>query len=339
MLELLVEDTNSGDGVTVGDTTYDVELKVYDDALNPEQALAVAREAIDDGAQVIFGPFGSASVSGVQPLMVEGSVVWQIPIASVSGPEKNPNVFKTSAGITTFEEGQINWLEDNEEIENVALFTDQKQVGLVQSTEAMVETVEGLGREIVANQSYTSGDTDFRAALTQILAGDPDTLFVRGYTTESVLITQQLRELGSDIPVVWNSGTTNSDVENLVPDETVLENVYQSVPLTSLDQFVAGGNELAIEWYDRLGASGAADAYTHDGYQLLITILENAQDLEVASIMAAAEALTTADLEGVELLNSFAPHENDLVLEDHAVSLVGSFIEWVPGTGWTPVAV
>jgi hypothetical protein len=69
-----------------------------------------------------------------------------------------------------------------------------------------------------------------------------------------------------------------------------------------------------------------------------MAILERAEDLEVASIMNAATALTTADLEGIELFNSFASHEDDLILEDHAVSLVGSFIEWVPGTGWAPVA-
>jgi branched-chain amino acid transport system substrate-binding protein len=339
LLDILVAETNDGDGVTVGDTTYNVELEVYDDALNPETAISVAREAIDNGAKIIFGPFGSASVSGVQPLMTEGTAVWQIPIASVSGPEKNPNVFKTSAGIATFEEGEIRWITADEDIQKIALFTDQKQVGLVQSTDSLISTLEGEDREIVANQSYTSGDTDFRAPLTQILASNPDILLVRGYTAESVLITQQVRELGSDVQIVWNGGTSNADIAKLVPDESVLENTYQSIPLSSLDPFVAAGNELAIDLLDKLdGSSGAADAYVNDGYRLLIKILENSADLEVESIMEAAETLTTEDIADLKLLNTYAGQDGDLIFKDHHVALVGAFVEWVPGKGWTPVA-
>ena len=53
-----------------------------------------------------------------------------------------------------------------------------------------------MGGTIVADESYSEGDTDFSAQLTSIKAKNPDGIFVPGYYTEVGLIARQARKLG-----------------------------------------------------------------------------------------------------------------------------------------------
>ena len=63
------------------------------------------------------------------------------------------------------------------------------------------EAFKRRGGEIVANQSYSQGDSDFRAQLTQIKATNPEAIYVPGYYTEVGTIVHQGRELGITVPL------------------------------------------------------------------------------------------------------------------------------------------
>lgn len=61
--------------------------------------------------------------------------------------------------------------------------------------EDFVSKFEALGGEVVAQESYSSGDTDFNAALSKISEEDFDVLYVPGYYSESGLIIKQALSL------------------------------------------------------------------------------------------------------------------------------------------------
>ena len=63
-----------------------------------------------------------------------------------------------------------------------------------------------FGGEIVAEQSYSEGDSDFRAQLTQIKSANPEAIYVPGYYTEVATIARQARELGITVPLVGGDG-------------------------------------------------------------------------------------------------------------------------------------
>jgi branched-chain amino acid transport system substrate-binding protein len=63
-----------------------------------------------------------------------------------------------------------------------------------------------LGGEIVSEQSYSAGDSDFRAQLTQIKAANPEAIYVPGYYTEVGTIARQARELGITAPLLGGDG-------------------------------------------------------------------------------------------------------------------------------------
>ncbi len=88
----------------------------------------------------------------------------------------------------------------------VAVLTDVKQDYAVGLTEFFTQHFTQNGGEIVANQSYSSDDTDFNAQLTSIKAANPDMIFVSGYYTEAGLIAKQARQLGLNMPMLGGDG-------------------------------------------------------------------------------------------------------------------------------------
>src|SRR5262249_9525605 len=63
-----------------------------------------------------------------------------------------------------------------------------------------------LGGTIVSEQSFSQGDSDFRAQLTAIKAAAPDAVYVPGYYTEAGTIVYQARELGITVPFLGSDG-------------------------------------------------------------------------------------------------------------------------------------
>src|SRR2546422_4133757 len=76
-------------------------------------------------------------------------------------------------------------------------------VGLAQNfTEAFTK----MGGQILATESYSSGDVDFKAQLTNIKGAAPQALYVPGYYTDVGLIARQAREVGLTVPLLGGDG-------------------------------------------------------------------------------------------------------------------------------------
>jgi len=68
------------------------------------------------------------------------------------------------------------------------------------------EQFKKLGGQILAEQSYSEGDSDFHAQLTQLKAVNPEAIYVPGYYTEVGTIARQARELGIKAPFLGGDG-------------------------------------------------------------------------------------------------------------------------------------
>ena len=62
------------------------------------------------------------------------------------------------------------------------------------------------GGEVVAVESYSEGDIEFRAQLTAIKGKNPEGIFIPGYYTEVGLIARQARQLGLTVPLFGGDG-------------------------------------------------------------------------------------------------------------------------------------
>jgi branched-chain amino acid transport system substrate-binding protein len=81
------------------------------------------------------------------------------------------------------------------------------------------EKFKALGGAVVATESYSTGDKDFKAQLTKIKATNPDVLLIPDYYSTISLIAKQVRAQGLNIPMVgadgWDEITNNAGDEVL----------------------------------------------------------------------------------------------------------------------------
>ena len=72
-----------------------------------------------------------------------------------------------------------------------------------------------LGGEIVATLKYSSGDQDFTAQLTELIAKKPDIVFMPAYFAEGAIIMKQARELGAKFRLMGADAMDNPDTLKL----------------------------------------------------------------------------------------------------------------------------
>ncbi|MCL1940002.1 MAG: ABC transporter substrate-binding protein [Desulfovibrionaceae bacterium] len=71
------------------------------------------------------------------------------------------------------------------------------------------DSFKKMGGEIVSNLNYNTGDQDFTAQLTQIIAQKPDLLFIPAYFAEGAIIMKQARELGGEFRIMGGDAMDN----------------------------------------------------------------------------------------------------------------------------------
>jgi branched-chain amino acid transport system substrate-binding protein len=110
-------------------------------------------------------------------------------------------------------------------VRRVAILKDIQQDYSVGLTDSIAAHFKTLGGEVLAPVSYTSGDADFRAILTQVRSQKPDAVFVTGYYPEAAIITRQARELGMTMPMLGGDGWVGDALQN---GREALNNTYIS---------------------------------------------------------------------------------------------------------------
>lgn len=63
-----------------------------------------------------------------------------------------------------------------------------------------------LGGEIVAKQSYSQGDPDYRGQLSAVKAANPDVIYIPGYYGDVAIIAKQARQVGLTVPLLGADG-------------------------------------------------------------------------------------------------------------------------------------
>jgi len=126
---------------------------------------------------------------------------------------------------------------------NAAILTDVKQDYAVGLAEFFKEYFTKNGGTVVSEQSYSSGDKDFKAQLTSIRSAEPQAILVAGYYNEAGLIASQARELGLDVPLLGGDGWDSPSLVEVAGD--AMEGNFFSNHFSAEDQTPAVQNFLA----------------------------------------------------------------------------------------------
>ena len=203
-VELAAQEVNGRGGVL----GRPVELVVYDDRLNPQEAVAIAHKLIerDQVVGVVSGAFSG-------PSRVTAPLFAKARVPMVAGYAVHPDV--TRGSDSNFRIGFLGAVEGAAAGDYaVATLKARRPAVLTVDTDfgrevaaGFTARTENLGVPVVVQQVYKyPGETNFRPLLTRIMAARPDLLFAAGYYDVAALMTLQAKELGLTTPILAKGG-------------------------------------------------------------------------------------------------------------------------------------
>ena len=203
-IDMAVDEVNKAGGVL----GKQVKVIVEDDQGRPEEAQTVVTKLITkDQVIAVLGEVASSRTMAAAPVAQQNG----IPLITPSST--NPKV--TQIGDYIFRVCFIDpfqgfvmakFASNTLKVKNVAILRDIKNDYSVGLADVFVENFKKMGGNIVANESYSEGDTDFSAQLTSIKSKKPEAVFLPGYYTEVGLVVRQAKKLGLTIPFLGGDG-------------------------------------------------------------------------------------------------------------------------------------
>ncbi len=273
---LAIDRINDGSGVL----GKKVVLITEDNESKPGQTSTIVRKFVtQDKVCAIIGDLTSSATMEGGPIAQAAKIPMVSPLAT------NPKV--TQVGDYIFRvcfidefQGRVmaQFALKTLKTAKAAILTDIKQdysIGLSGFFKASFTKQGGtIGRE----QSYSSGDKDFRAQLTSLKASHPDVVFVPGYYPEVALILKEARQLGLNCPFIgceaWDNPTLLQVAGNAAdgcyysnqfsaddPSQAVADfvKIYKERFGQAPDNFAALGYDAASVVLDSIRRAGKAD--------------------------------------------------------------------------------
>lgn len=264
-----------------------IRLVVEDEQGKQDDTAAVVRKMIThDHIIALLGEVAS------NRSLIAGPIAQQAQVPMISPSSTNPDV--TKVGDYVFRvcfidpfQGPVmaRFTHDNLKLNKVAILKDLKSDYSLGLSEFFIKKYKELGGEIVAEDTFQSGDTDFKAQLTRIRGKQPDAIFIPAYYTEVGLIARQARQLGIKAVLLGGDGWDSPKLFEIGQDS--VEGAYYSdhfsveSPNGPTQEFIKKYKTKFNEIPDALAAAG------YDAAGVLISALERASDLKPESIRAA----------------------------------------------------
>jgi branched-chain amino acid transport system substrate-binding protein len=292
-VRLAIEEFNSAGGVK-GKT---IKLITLDDQGKAEEAASVVTRLITQEKVVaLIGEVASGRSLAAGPIAQKNG------IPMISPSSTNPKV--TEIGDNIFRvcfidpfQGTVmaKFTSENLKLKKVAILRDVNSPYSVGLADFYASKFKELGGQIVTDQSYSTGDIDFKAQLTQIRSTNPEAIFIPGYYTEVGLIARQARQLGIKVPMMGGDGWDSSKLAE-IGGEAINGSYFSNHYTTeSQDPAVVEFNKKFKAKYNEVPDGLAAMGY--DAAKVLIEAIKRAP--EYTAKMIRDEIAKTKDFAGV----------------------------------------
>lgn len=200
---LAAEEINSAGGIK----GKKIQLIIEDDAGDPKTSVNAFSKLVNtDRVPLVLGPVTSGCSMATAPIAEKTKKVQISILAGI------PDL--TNAGDYIFRVYPSSELGARYVAEQAASQFKPKKVAILYannpfgqtSRRIYEETAKKVGIEVVAVESFSDGDQDFRTQLTKIKKANPDLILCSTYWAEGARILVQMVELGLNIPVLGEDG-------------------------------------------------------------------------------------------------------------------------------------
>ena len=194
-LEYAVKTVNASGGVTIGADTYTVQLVNIDDESKAERTAAAVEKLLADRVPLIFMTPASTTTLAVLPIMEKAKTVALNFIAAapaVIAPEYSYS-FRTTLSSITNVNPAIDYLVKEKKVKTIAFVGRNDDWGR-SAGKVIIERAKGLDSQVISEDYFDPGSTDFAGLLSKIKGGNADAV-VAAVSIESVAFAKQFREL------------------------------------------------------------------------------------------------------------------------------------------------
>jgi branched-chain amino acid transport system substrate-binding protein len=293
--ELAVKEVNEAGGLDVGEQKMEIALFIEDNEDKEESAVSAAQKLINQSSVVaIIGPQASRNAIPASTIAENARIPMISPWSTNPDTTAGKRYIFRVAFIDPFQ-GRVMARFAIEELgarEAAALY-DVASAYNKGIAEIFKQVFEEAGGQVVAFETYTTGEEDFRAQLTTIRDSGADVLFLPNYYNEVPLQVQQAHELGVEATIIgsdaWGQLTDKdmADMEGLFFSTHYAADIASDVAQEFINKYKAAYGEVPDD----------VAALTYDAFGMLFRSIESQSKADPESIR---NGLTTiSQYEGV----------------------------------------
>ncbi|GGJ35964.1 ABC transporter substrate-binding protein [Deinococcus roseus] len=173
-----------------------LELLLEDDASDTNKSLSAAEKLVNQGVPLIIGAYASSITKPLSQYLTREKVPLLVATAvddTITNPG-SPYVFRVNNPSKAYTQSFLE-LFNKLKVKKIAVLTSNDAFG-----KSVLKDITTLGPaggfQIVSQDSYDQGLTDFRPILNRFKALDPDVVYLASYEADSVTIMRQSKEVG-----------------------------------------------------------------------------------------------------------------------------------------------
>lgn len=237
---MAVDEINQAGGIN----GHKIDIVIEDDKGSPEEAARVTGKLIDRYKVIAIIAAGASGNSLAASPKAQAA---HVPLIAPSST--NPAV--TQAGDYIFRacfidafQGEVmaKFAANTLKAKKAAIMVDFNSPYSRGLTEFFELSFAKLNGQIVAKQSFSQGDADYRGQLSAIKTANPDVIYIPGYYGDVAIIAKQARQLGLNVPLLGADGWDAPELWELGGDalnDSYISNHYSADdPSETIQQFV-----------------------------------------------------------------------------------------------------
>lgn len=272
-------------------------LVFEDDAADVTKGINALNNLSFQGIDIVIGGIMSNVANGLLPIVNKEHILLLSPKATDVGLSRE-NDFFFRIWPTDDVDGKYaaTYITDSLRLKRIAILYDNGTYGVGINRE-FKKNLEGKGVNVVYDEGFTSGQTNFKTQINKIKQSRPDVVFVPAYYKEVVLILKQMNELNCNFFVAGVSSYNEASVK--LAAGRLQDKVFFTYPQFSVydtdsftEQFVSSFRE-----HNPDREPNAFSAHGYDAFKVLEKnisfLLEEGKTVNADNLKSALESMDT----------------------------------------------
>ncbi len=251
--EMAVNEINEAGGIN-GEIQINL-VEVDDEGVPATSVTAMQKLVEQDKVQAVIGAQASSCTMANMEITSAAKIPQITPASSNPGVTESGNeyIYQMTATDELHMKNVMSYMAQEQGAKTFAILYESSDFG-TGGYRIAGELCGEFGLEMVANEVYNAGDTDFSVVLSNMQNANPDFFIFWGYHTEVAMICKQMEQYGIDYPVI-GQGYNSPELTNLggaSVDGIMISTAFDAAnPKEKVQEFDKKYTELFGEGYDQ----------------------------------------------------------------------------------------